>query len=72
MCIFVPAGHLNAGTAADTSREVGSMEELIFYEVKKRLRGGNDLRKRLSSVKGVSGRADEVIAGKDSRHSSGE
>jgi hypothetical protein len=36
MCIFVPAGHLNAGTAADTSREVGSMGELIFYEVKKK------------------------------------
>jgi hypothetical protein len=35
MCIFVPAGHLNAGTAADTSREAGS-EELMFEEYAKR------------------------------------
>ena len=54
MCIFVPAGQLNAGTAADTRREVGSTEEPIFYEVKKEIyQRGKDLRKRLSSVRVV-------------------
>jgi hypothetical protein len=35
MCIFVPTGHLNAGTAAASSIEEGSVEELISSNIQK-------------------------------------
>jgi hypothetical protein len=55
MCILVPAGHLNAGTAADTSREAGSIEQEdpILIEVIRKL-GDKRFRRAISKRDGWS------------------